>query len=76
MVSSTGSRASRRLRVWGLGEIVVSAERERGVGLWDEERMQWREGSGRERRAGRDEGRNVGVQADGIGWHWMYLVLI
>ena len=76
MGSSTGSRASRRVRVWGLGKNVVRAERERGVGLWDEKRMRWREGLGRERRAGREGGRNGGVQADGIGWHRMYLVLI
>ena len=68
MVSSTGSRAWRRVRVWGLGKNVVRAERERGVGLWDEKRMRWREGLGRERRAGRDEGLNGGVQAEGIGW--------
>ena len=55
---------------------MVRAERERGVGLGDEKKMRWREGLGRERRAGRDEGRIGGVQAEGIGWHRMYLVLI
>ena len=56
MVSSTGSRASRRVRVWGLGKNVMGAERERGVGLWDEKKMRWREGLGRRRRAGRKKG--------------------